>query len=167
MSEASGTLVIRASDEINQKLSIKDGLVDAGAVGELMEYSGLSAVISKGMYYGVSESEFISGYVSFEIEEDSWLLISRPLLKRGKGIELYANVADGCGGAELFALNSKSESLHFHYELDGGDLCDQDGYDEEKYLEHIQKNRDSWLALVPALVLEAFPSLENHPKMML
>ena len=64
-------------------------------------------------------------------------------------------------------MNGESERFRFHYELDGGDEAEQEGFDESKYIELVTKNKEKWLSMIPRSVVDSFPSLGKHPNMMM
>jgi len=142
MAEEWGTVVIRtANKDVNQ----------SGIAKELARSSGID--YSKLEKFNDLAENITSknGYIYFTYECADWKSISEIIVKLGNNIEFYSRVYDEYGTADFYALTDAENRFHYSFDQ-GGDRCEEEGYEEEVMLE-IAK----WLMLIPSSIKDDFP----------
>lgn len=120
---------------------------------EVLSLSGIERSEIREDNFGFSEFQLKDGYKAFDFECSEWREIAEIVNSKGSDIEFYARIYDEYGTAYFYLVNPEGLKLKYCFDQ-GGDLCEQEGYEDE-----VMAEIEKWANLVPANVKAIFPSL--------
>lgn len=157
MPEASGNILIKASDKIMSELLSSDDSVSWETMSNLFKEAGIKSLKDSHSMLSYHEGEDFSSegieeeseFVRIAIFGDEWMHAMQPLIEKGKNIEVYGSISHEHGCTGYYALNE--EGKRFFAEIDPESDEDEDA-DESDVI-------GDWLACVPAEIRETFPDI--------
>ncbi|BFM13385.1 hypothetical protein R50072_35380 [Simiduia litorea] len=155
MSEAWGSILIKSSDEVMAALEASDDSVSWDLITRLFKDAGIDSLknlhpllsFSEGNEFPHEGLERNGEFIHITIFGDEWMHAMQPLIKIGKGIELYGSISHEHGATEYYALNKDGKSFFGLIDYESGEE-----FDEESMIKE-------WLSFVPNEVQEAFPGV--------
>ena len=156
MSEAYGTVVIKAPKTIITKICEDDELVSWNAISQLLDFASVNIDEESQASIFVNEhNEFyhegierLEGMAVISIFGEQWMYLMESLTKQGRNIEAYGFIEHEHGIVGYFALNP-----------DGKTFCkfvDYEAGDEEG------SSREEWEKLLPADVATYFQEFDDE-----
>lgn len=155
MAEAYGTVIIKTSDALTQKFVVTDDAVEWSTLKDLFVSAEIDTPEKEHplLPFKVGEDfphdgiTLANGWLKIAIFGDEWMHAMEVLVKKGKAVEAYSQIAHEYGGTGLYALNAMGD--RFFQEVGNAGSA---GSDERDLL-----NR--WLTFVPAELKLQFPDL--------
>lgn len=155
MSEAWGSILIKASDELVSEMAQSDDGISWDLLVRLAGTAGIDSLVDKHSMLSYSEGnefphegiERADDFVEITIFGDEWMYLIQALVKLGAGIEVYGSIAHEYGYTEYYALNNEGKHFFATADYESGEDIDEEALQKE------------WLSFVPADVQSRFPSV--------
>lgn len=149
MPEETGSVVIKAPDEILERLQNQETSLDA--IRQMAKAAEFTEQELDETHNAMNRVSCKAGYLKFDFECVNWKRLSQLFIEKGKGIEWYALISDEYGAVEFYSLNEAGERFHYSFDLDG------DLYDEDWYQDEIRTNIEKWKSALPDELKTVFP----------
>jgi hypothetical protein len=147
MPEAQGIILIKASDNLLQKISNGTSGIKKGEIEELVAEAGIKPDDIEN--YDVLEHEGIeieNGFAKIDIFGSEWMEFIDSLVKQGSRVCIFGYIKHEYGATGFYALNDKSERFSKIFDYESEDELERDP--EALY--------ENWLEYLPELAKKYF-----------